>query len=295
MSKILCTFSGKYGDILWSLPTARALSFLHGCKVDFATMPQYKSLIPLLEKQFYIEKAMVFDDWILHHSNYGDQPWLPPSHQKCGGTTNCQSGWERCYHLGYRAHPGLPFGQPNMAVMDYIAWQQGVKLKDPLPFIGGLCDRVVVSKVYAGFDRELRATVVDDFVTYAFNEQYKEMKDKFLEALREKLGIRVRLVDVTRYAWLEAAEYIQGSLAFVGCRSANWVIANGLNKWILCYEPHPARTQMGHLGEVFGCPYNPAVQNYPLGIPPEVCGEMAGNSILDWVSKNESSKQEAVQ
>lgn len=273
MSKILTTFSGKYGDILWSLPTVKAIAAMHGTKVDFACMPQYDNnrFLELIGMQPYVDKAFPMEDWKLMHSNYGDQPWNPPQHTKCvcapGGGYPCKNGdYETCYHLGYRSHPGIVFGKAtNTALIDFIAEQQGIRLKDPLPFLD------VPSATGA-------------MIAYAFNDQYDDLKKRFLLKLTEVFDGQIfGLVNTNEFSWVEAASIIKGAAAFVGCRSANWVIANGVRQQIICYEPHPARNQFGHLGEVFGCPYNDRVHNFRHDVAPEAAAETTAEILHECV------------
>lgn len=275
MSKALASFSGKYGDILWSLATAKVLAenFV-GDKIDFAMMPTYKSLIPLIQAQTYIDKCYVVNDWICVNSNHGDQPWNPPSY--------IEKKYERFWHLGYRAHPGI--NAPDMPLIDFIAEQHGIRLKDPLPFIGKVGD--TLDKKYEDILKHMMSL---PRVAYAFNEQYRQQKDKFLDALRIRLGNDFLLLDVSRFSWLVAAAYIKESMAFIGCRSANWVIAHGLkHPRIICFEPHPARHASGHLGRVFGNPYNPEV-DLPFATPEEVQADIAASTLRNWRNEyNES-------
>ena len=120
MSKYLTSFPGRAGDILWSLPTVRAISWLVGEPVDFCCMPLYQSLLPLLEYQPYIDKAFVVDDWARISSILGDQPWNPPAH--------VEVGYEKVWHLGYKQPPDLP-------LIDFNAVQAGVSQQEDCAFV----------------------------------------------------------------------------------------------------------------------------------------------------------------
>jgi hypothetical protein len=239
LMRVLCTFSGKFGDILWSLPTARDIAIREGeSRVDFAMMPTYKSLVSLLHAQPYIRNAFVIEDWLCVHSNHGDQPWEPPK--------DVEESYDKVYHLGYRGHPGI--NAPGMPLIDFIAWQQGIKLSDPVPFIE-------VDETYyklITFDFPSRP-----YVAYSFNNMYESEKNKFWRLLQDKLAhTNLGYVDTSKLPWLEAAAVTRRSLAYVGCRSSNWVLAIAMGKEpIIEFEPHPARNAYGSLGHVFGCPY----------------------------------------
>lgn len=239
MSRYLTSFSGKAGDILWSLPTVRAVSQLTGGPVDFCCMPQYKSLLPLLEYQPYIGRAFVVEDWKCTGSPHGDQPWKAPSH--------VESGYEKVWHLGYRKPPDLP-------LIDFTAVQAGVELKPPvLPFL----EAPECTSTPAG----------EKYVACGFNPGYKHLKERFRAAFDP--GIKV--VDTETVPWLEAASLIKHAVCFVGCRSSNAVLAHGVNQQALIYEPDLARSGYGRPwwrrvvrkivyplapeGTIFRCPY----------------------------------------
>lgn len=249
MARVLTSFSGKFGDILWALPTVRAVSQMKGERVDFCCMPQYKSLLPLIQAQPYVDKAFVVEDWLLQHSNHGDQPWNPPA--------RIDREYDQSWHLGYRAHPGLS-GQPNMSLIDFIAWQQGIRFTaNPIPFISGL-----------PFLKEDEGKL--GHVAYAFNDMYSDLKLRFFNMLVRRT--EVTFVDVSKRSWLESVSVIKGAVAYVGDRSALHVVAHGVGQRLITYEPHPARNKQGHLGTVFGCPYGRETA-LPLNISPEQAAE----------------------
>jgi hypothetical protein len=260
MENVLCTFSGPNGDILWSLPTVRAISQMVGTKVDFAMMPYYDSLITLIEHQPYVRKAFTVPDWIRWHSNFGDQPWHPPK--------TVEQGYDRCFHLTYQSHPAL--GDQRYYLIDFTAHQQGIKLKDPLPFlsVGQVCpDKPTVA--------------------YAFNTQYAELKLQFLEHLKAKLP-EYRFENVAELPWLQAAAWIKWSVCFVGCRSSNYVLAHGVGQpHIFVYEPHPSRHASGNFGDIFGCPYGMEVMG-PFALPPDVQADFAASTVKTWQVKKEN-------
>lgn len=222
--KRLCTFSGRFGDILWSLPTVREVARKHGQAVDMAIMPAYRSLLPLLELQPYIDKAFVIDDWNCVGSPYGDQPWETPR----------QEGYDEVFHLTYRYHP-----QGSVCVADFIAAQQGLKLPGSaaIPFITAPIDSL---------------SAKEGTITYAFNPMYAEQKAQFFTALQRL--VPAIWVDVSKLSWCDAAAIIDSAGLFVGCRASNWVLAMGLGVQTVTYEPHPNRWRGGPFGKVFSGP-----------------------------------------
>ena len=257
MSKILATFSGKFGDILWSLPTVREISKREGTPVDMGIMPAYKSLLPLLQMQPYICRAFTIDDWVCTGSPCGDQPWQPP--------VRIEEHYEKSFHLTYRRHP-----QSNEALIDFTAQQQGLVLTEPVvPFIS--------------------TTEAPDVnrVAYAFNPMYKDLKDKFIDNIRFELS-ELRFADVTGVDWVYATQLIKHSTCFIGCRSSNFVLAHGVGQPnIFIYDPHPARNAMGHFGYTFGNPHWKDV-NAHIQQTPEESANQAINFIKQCVKEKEN-------
>jgi hypothetical protein len=295
MSKTLCTFSGKNGDILWSLPTAKKIAALvAGGKVDFAVMPYYENLLPLLEAQEYIDKAFVIKDWLRTHSNHGDQPWQPPQKEVDGEFEilrfiNNEDGtegqiahhevmhYQQVYHLTYKAHPGI--SAPSMPLIDFIAFQQGIQLTDRDPFITVPDDQEKeFSIIHLSSGRFTDVVKENRLITYSFNEQYDQMKKEFFESLWLRLNTEFEFFNAASAKWLPAAWAIKHSVAFVGCRSANWVLAVGLGQDTITYEPHPARHYQGHLGKIFGYPGMKELTT-PFGLPPVAAAEMVAGVI----------------
>jgi hypothetical protein len=228
MSHVLTTFSGKAGEILWSLPTVREISRRLNCPVDLGIMPAYRGLLNLLNSQSYIDVAFCIEDWVCTGSPYGDQPWESPVPA---------NRYTHVAHLTYRQHPGI--GCPAIPLAAFTAWQQGITLPSPVrPFIA-------VDGVDVIFERPV--------VPYAFNPMYAEQKSAFLTQLEER-SPDLDFVDVSRFPWLSAASIVKKAGVFVGCRSACWVMAIGVGTPTITFEPHPSRNAAGQLGVVFGPP-----------------------------------------
>lgn len=279
-SRYLATFSGKYGDILWSLPTVRALWQMTSEKLDFATMPQYRGLSELIAAQPYVSRAFVIEDWQLMHSNHGDQPWHPPA--------RIEQEYERCWHLGYRGHPGMN-GNPDLCLMDYIANQQGIKFvatNPPVPFL------TVPGKPqefpWEVLHGDWKSTTETSYVALGFNDQYPDLKSAFRNRVLELLPT-IKMVDVTKLSWLNATLAIKRAECFIGCRSAMAVLAHGVGQKVITYEPHPARHQSGMFGHVFGCPWGTEIA-IPFGIPPMAAAQAAVLTIDIWRKEHEDAQ-----
>jgi hypothetical protein len=222
------------------------------------------SLIPLIQRQPYIEKAFSWPTWIAVNDMFGRQPWYPPR--------EVEQGYERVFHLGYRYHPDIP-------LIDFTARQQGLRLKDPLPFLE-------VDTMEVG----------GNTIAVAFNDYERLLTNRFLGHL-QTLVPECTFRDVTGMPWLEAAGVIKSAKGFVGCRSANNVMAHGvMQENIFIYETHPDRHRDGRLGVVFGCPYN-REETSSFGKSPELSAEEAATHLRRWLTEdkqpvvNENSQQ----
>lgn len=213
--RILTTFSGRMGDILWSLPTAKLISRIHGEAVDFAIMPQYFKLIPLLAKQPFIAGTYTIQDWVCTGSPYGDQPWKPPD----GAILE---GYDKIYHLTYQKGPTAPLSQ-------FIAQQQGLTLDDSLFPV------LEVSEIEKSLP----------FIAVGFGAGAAAEKKDFLERFRlwlaEAYGNRFELIYVDTLPWVQAVRAIHDSVFFLGCKSALAVAAALLEKRGLIFEPEEWR------------------------------------------------------
>jgi hypothetical protein len=217
MSQVLLTFSGKYGDIIWSLPAALQLH-RQGWTVDYAIMPAYGAVAPLIEQQPYIRKIVKLNDWHPAHTDCGAWPRIPPS---------VPGGYDQVYHLCYESRPDKPLILHALSVV-------GQPLPDPpLPFL------------FVNDPAPTRQPVI----AYGFNQTAMEPKLQVLALLKTELT-DCEFVDVSKLFFEVAASVIKTALFFLGCRSANYVVAHGVNQRILTVEPDGGRREA-----LFSCPY----------------------------------------
>lgn len=229
--RILVTHPGQFGDILWSMPAVRDIATKHMVQVDFATTSSFESLIRFLESQVYIRRAFVVDEWKETGRPHGVQPWESPWFPG-------KEQYNMVIDLGYRSHP------VGMTLTEWMLRSAGiyrVPTRDDLPFL----------EVPMWADSFGMLAQITPTVAYAFNDMFPLEKKHFLEALRPILNANgITLADVSGMDWIYAASTIKHSLGFFGCRSSNYVLAHGLGKRVIVYEPHPARK-----GPVFNCPF----------------------------------------
>jgi hypothetical protein len=96
--RILATFPGRYGDLLWALPTIRALSRRVEAPVDLAIAGEFAPIIPLLERQDYLGQVHPIPTWGL------SQGWEPPALR----SPEVADPYDHTVHLGYRRWPEYP-------------------------------------------------------------------------------------------------------------------------------------------------------------------------------------------
>lgn len=106
--KILATFPGKFGDLLWALPTLRALSRRIGEPVDLLTTQDMASIIPLLTQQPYIRHAFANSHWVDADVYPLERRQPPPEGVEA---LQVQLRYDHILHLGYPDWPqrGLPY------------------------------------------------------------------------------------------------------------------------------------------------------------------------------------------
>lgn len=231
----LATFSGKFGDILWSMATLKALSERDHTRYDFACMPAYRPLLPLLRQQSYICHADPVDDWHCTGSPYGDQPWQPPRW--------IETGRKYVQHLTYQTNP--IFGQETL--VDFIARQAAVS--PSFPFL------TIPPDGYIWASRKLRVAV-------GFSAADQPVKTAFLDQLMHRLGRSMYFLRLSdRMTWVEAAQLLNECCCFVGCLSAYHVLAHGLGKRVLVFEPNEDRRVRNY--QVFRCNYGTEIMPDP--------------------------------
>jgi hypothetical protein len=262
--EILCTFPGKFGDILWAMATVKEIARQNGAPVDFCLSNETKSLIPLLRLQPYIRSAWVEEaDWV-GDPGRGQQivpGWEVVSrHQKPG----CPyERYEKIHHLHYKGWPSsqLPIeilysAEDNEALPDIV----------DKPF----------QPPWITLPEDLHPGQQENFVYLGWSEEWFELKlglthllwdsevrQRWADAQHAHIGTSSRIMDFRlthmegsrwqdapipseiyrgeRTEWIDAARSIVSCGLYVGCLSAQWVLANALGIPCVVVEPDPAR------------------------------------------------------
>lgn len=98
---ILATMPGRAGDLLWALPSIRALSRRLDQPIDLLICGEFAGMVPLLERQPYLGRVYPLPTWGM------SQGWEPPPLR----SPEIPDPYDRTLHLGYRRWPevGLPY------------------------------------------------------------------------------------------------------------------------------------------------------------------------------------------
>jgi hypothetical protein len=227
----LVTFPGRAGDLLWALPTVRAISQALGEKVGLQIAGEFASLAPLIAQQPYIEYVWSDSRWSLTPPD----EWQAPA-----GEPLATRHPEQVIHLGYRGWPDQPLAQ--------CIYAQGQRSSDEaLPPLDLETPWITVEPMVE----------VEPLISVGFTEQWFELKYGVLSLTLDGRCLPCftagRWTTEAWYSpttWLEAAQRIAASRLFFGCCSAPHVLAVALGKSCVLVEPCEMRHQ-----EIF----------YPLG------------------------------
>src|SRR5205814_6739626 len=91
--RILVTFPGRAGDLIWALPSIRALSRRIDAPVDLLITGEFASMVPLLSCQPYLSRVVADPAWGM------SQGWEPPNRD------DLISPYDHTFHCGYRGWP----------------------------------------------------------------------------------------------------------------------------------------------------------------------------------------------
>ena len=221
---IACCHPGKIGDALYSLPTIRALSKKHNCKVDFYTSAYCEPILKLFEDQTEINKAQVLESYTPVDFSCGGQPWemkLPN-----------ESEYDHVYQLGFRSVPDKPLPEfiAESAGLDrsvghnlFYETRNFLVEQDTKPYI------VLAPRGESPFADEFRRLLgMINIPVYILGRQ-----GEMLSGVVETDLIN----DYTGQPFFSMVRIIKNCKAFVGILSSPLCIANGFNmKKVIAYN-----------------------------------------------------------
>ncbi len=230
MKSILASFPGKYGDVLWALPTIRAISERYHTPVTLVLSATYgqHGFADLLNAQDYC-RVVVDPEW---HPIEGAETaaQVPP----CAKTPPyCDYHYQ--LHLSYRGWPQLP-----LPVATQMLAQQSL---DELLIIDLRRPWITVSTPYA----------LQGLVAVGFSDDWFELKFGLVQLLR-RAGVPIaatcfaygsrwdREASQEQSAdWMRVARVFAGSRVVLACNSALHVLAVALGRPVVMMEPSEAR------------------------------------------------------
>lgn len=230
---VLCSMPGRHGDILWSLPTVRALADAHGEPVTMAISGKYGSLKALIEAQPYVKQCLALPNWEVQET----APMTP----RVPTGTPALDAFEHQYHLGYGGWPekALPFECERIANIT-----RATRREPP----------ITIDLTTPWIQAEPWEQVPHD-VVFGWSDEHFELKYGLTLLLARsvwgtaKSGFQLCApgsrweteggFDTTD--WLENAQRIAGCKVFVGCCSALHVLAVAMGKPVIVMEPNPQR------------------------------------------------------
>lgn len=234
--KILCTFPGKFGDLIWALPTVRAIAEVVGEPVDLMIAGAYASIVPLIQRQSYIGKVLAEIDWLVENTA-PMTPRIPPM------SFDDSKAYDQVFHLGYRGWPEttLPRETFDCAWNQAGVWfrtQGALHLDLTRPWIEAPY-RIPHPTVYAvGFTDEhfeLKYGLAD--LLY----QHYLLHDRYPVNLSNSPRWNAEGGCHGMFSWESAAAWLSGAPAFVGCNSALHVLARAMDVPVVMMEPNPHR------------------------------------------------------
>lgn len=241
MSRILASFPGRQGDLLWALPAIRALAHFYQDPIDLMLSEKYSSLEPLLDLQPYLGEILVNHDWVVR-----EEAPMEPREAPLDGW---EGEWERVFHLGYRGWPGksLPLETWDCA-RAYLEHHHGAYTGRGVDLESAWITLPVTPPeeprtCFVGFTDEWCELKMGVLAVAA--ARFPEWKFRLVSGAgsRQREWRTALPPNVVFYesGWVYSARLLARSSLFFGCCSALWVLANAMGKRTCIVEPSEMR------------------------------------------------------
>lgn len=203
-ARLAASMPGKLGDVLYVLPTLRAIYGITGKKFDFYTSDYCEPLRNLFLYQPYIENFIIPDNYKIERMDMGCQPWDMP----------IPNNYEQIFQLGFRS-------VPDKSIHQFIASSTGLdipldisydypEIRDDWPYRDYVCIAPRGNTSYgAWFDGIANST-----------------KSIIVGSASDYRGIGLNF---TGYDMLDTLIIMSACKAFVGIMSSQLVLANGFD------------------------------------------------------------------
>lgn len=260
---IIATHPGRHGDILWALPTVRALAEAYGEPVHLRLSAKYGTagFCQLLRGQEYLASVEAIAEWqVVESAPIG--PRTPP------GMRGASVG---VYHTGYKnwPSPDLPrdVWQRTAETFQAFTRRELPELDLQTPWLSATPWRQVPHRVAIGFTDEHFE------LKYGLVRLLEKVDLQSTAFLLSAPGSRwEHEADTESIEWVEAARRIVAAEVFLGCCSALHVLAVALGVPVICMEPNVHRH-----ADVF----------YPLGkLGPEVTLVLGNDGQPTWDARH---------
>lgn len=244
--RILCTFPGKFGDLLWALPTIRSISKRVGAPVDLALANPLESIVPLLKLQPYIGECVALKTW----QTQDTAPISPrtPPHMSAADAIAYAPPYGRILHLGYRDWP----------IPDVVqhTWETALSELAPDAMLEPPDLTTPWITVPPGGDAPVEHWRWP--WVYGFTDEHFELKIGLVHLLEQKpywwkgsktlspttIGANPRWQAEAGYtptSWVDSARMLRYTDVFLGDCSALHVLAVAMGVPVVLMEPNPHR------------------------------------------------------
>lgn len=232
--KVLCTFPGKFGDLLWSLPTVRAVSACVGAPVDLVIAGAFASIVPLLREQPYLGKVTALPAWEVQDTA-PMTPRTPPLDAE---------EYDQVFHLGYDGWPRMALPREIHRILgDQWPWPTpipAIDLSRPWITPPSWARNLAPVDVATGWtDEHLELKVGVHQLVWRRNHASLHGVD--LSAGPRWLEEYQQIPGATPMSWEHAAACISRATVFLGDCSALHVLACAIGTPCVIMEPAEAR------------------------------------------------------
>lgn len=243
--KILVTFPGKFGDLLWALPTIRAIARRVDHPVDLLIPDQFRSIVPLLQQQEYLGKVSHDGAWEVRDTA-PISPRIPPFPLPAPETETKPAGIQYDYvlHLGYRDWPTPDVMRHTLATANLELWEDHegslreeeldlatpwIQAPRPIPGSG-----LVICFTDEHFELKIGLT--------ALMQSWSQGAVAFCTP-ESRMWQEGRAASPRLFCggWEQYANWIAGSSAVLADCSAAHVLAVAMGKPVILMEPNPHR------------------------------------------------------
>lgn len=243
--KLLVTCPGKFGDLLWAMVTVRAIAETYGERVAVFTSESYKSIVPLLHAQPYVDVAGSVAAWEVQDTA-PMTPRVPPLIELPNRKyTTFAEGYDRVFHLGYDGWPQHPLPLEHWRLAEK---QREWYASDP-PLHDIDLARPWISAPYA--PHAVPGRRWRDPIGVGFTDEHFELKYGLYQLLGYPTKFQLWWVGNSprwtteagegQWSWEAAATFLQSAQLFLGCCSALHVLAVAVGTPVVLMEPNPMR------------------------------------------------------